>query len=245
MKFIVFLLTLGISAHQLPEMKYSSDVFETSAGELAISFIGHGTLMFEFNDMVIHVDPTMREADYADMPDADLIMVTHQHGDHLDLTAINHVLKPGCPVIMTRTCFNQLEDFKGAVIMGNGDSKTVKGIPVEAVPAYNIEHKRPNGQPYHPKGEGNAYIVSFGDKKVLIGGDTENVPEIKALKGIDIAFLPMNLPYTMTPAMVADAARSIQPLVLYPYHYGNTDPEELVKLLQNEKNIEVRIRELQ
>ena len=78
MKFIVFLLTLGISAHQLPEMKYSSDVFETSAGELAISFIGHGTLMFEFNDMVIHVDPTMREADYADMPDADLILVTHQ-----------------------------------------------------------------------------------------------------------------------------------------------------------------------
>ena len=245
MKFVIFLLTLGIVTLQSSEMKYTRDIFETSGGDLAISFIGHGTLMFEFNDMVIHVDPTMREADYTGMPDADLIMVTHQHGDHLDLTAINHVLKSGCPVIMTQACFEQLEDFKGAVIMGNGDSKTVKGIPVKAVPAYNVEHKRPDGQPYHPKGEGNAYIVTFGDKKVLIGGDTENVAEIKALRNIDIAFLPMNLPYTMTPEMVADAARSIQPAVLYPYHYGDTDPEELVKLLKDEKNIEVRIRDLQ
>jgi len=245
MKTIIFLLTLGVFTLQSSEMKYTRDIFETSDGDLAISFIGHGTLMFEFNDMVIHVDPTMREANYADMPDADLIMVTHQHGDHLDLTAINHVLKTDCPVIMTQTCIDQLDNFKGAVIMGNGDSKTVKGIPVEAVPAYNIEHKRSNGQPFHPKGEGNAYIVTFGDMKVLIGGDTENVPEIKALKDIDIAFLPMNLPYTMTPEMVADAARSIQPAVLYPYHFGDTDPEELVKLLKNEKNIEVRIRDLQ
>ena len=128
--------------------------------------------------------------------------------------------------------------------MGNGESKTVKGIPVEAVPAYNMEHKRSNGKPFHPKGEGNAYIVTFGDKRVLIGGDTENVPEIKALTDIDIAFLPMNLPYTMTPEMVADAARSIQPAVLYPYHFGDTDPEKLVKLLENEKDIEVRIRNL-
>jgi L-ascorbate metabolism protein UlaG (beta-lactamase superfamily) len=244
MKTIIILLSLSVFTLQSSEMKNTRDIFETSDGDLVISFIGHGTLMFEFKDMVIHVDPTMREADYADLPDADLIMVTHQHGDHLDLTAINQVLKDDCPVIMTQTCIDQLEDFKGAVIMGNGDKKTVKGIPVEAVPAYNIEHKRSNGKPFHPKGEGNAYIVTFGDKRVLIGGDTENVPEIKALKDIDIAFLPMNLPYTMTPEMVADAARSIQPAVLYPYHFGDTDPEKLVKLLKDEKNIEVRIRDL-
>ncbi len=213
-------------------------------GDLIISFIGHGTLMFEFDGMVIHVDPTMREANYASMPDADLILVTHHHGDHLDLTAIQHIRKKDCPVVMTETCFRQLDDFEGAVIMRNGDYETVKGIPIEAVPAYNLVHKRGNGEAYHPKGIGNAYLITLGDKRILIGGDTENVPEIKALKDIDIAFLPMNLPYTMTPEMVADAAIAIQPAILYPYHYGNTDPEELVKLLKDQKNIEVRIRDL-
>lgn len=245
MKTLIILLTLGLFTLNPTEMNYTKDIFETSGGDLAISFIGHGTLMFEFNDMVIHVDPTMREADYSAMPDADLILVTHHHGDHLDLAAINHIRKKDCPVIMTQTCIDQLEDFEGAIIMENGDSETVKGIALKAVPAYNIKHKRSNGEPFHPKGIGNAYVVKFGDKTVLIGGDTENVPEIKALKGIDIAFLPMNLPYTMTPEMVADAARAIQPKILYPYHYGDTDPEKLVKLLENEKNIEVRIRDLQ
>ncbi len=245
MNKLMILLVLGVFSLNSAEMEYASDIIETAGGELKISFIGHGTLMFEFNDMVVHVDPVMREADYAEMPDADLILVTHHHGDHLDLTAINHIRKDDCPVVMTQTCQDQLEDFPGAIIMENGESKTVRGIPVEAVPAYNIEHKRSNGQPFHPRGIGNAYIVTFGDKRVLIGGDTENVPEIKAVKDIDIAFLPMNLPYTMTPEMVADAARAIQPTILYPYHYGNTDPEELVKLLKDQENIEVRIRELQ
>jgi L-ascorbate metabolism protein UlaG (beta-lactamase superfamily) len=220
-------------------------VFETSKGDLAIHFIGHGTLMFEFNGMMIHIDPTMREADYAAMPDADLILITHHHGDHLDLTAIRHIRDKGCPVVMTPTCVGQLEGFDNAVIMENGDVRTLLGIQIEAVPAYNIEHKRSNGEPFHPKGIGNAYVLTMGGKRILIGGDTENVPEIKALRNIDIAFLPMNLPYTMTPEMVADAARSIRPKVLYPYHYGNTDPEKLVELLKEDEDIEVRIRDLQ
>ncbi|MFC2115442.1 MBL fold metallo-hydrolase [Bacteroidota bacterium] len=245
MKTTLILLVLSIFTINTTEMKYTTDIFETSSGDLAISFIGHGTLMFEHNGLVIHVDPTIREANYAEMPDADLILVTHEHGDHLDLTAINHIRKNDCPVIMTQACMDQVKDFEGAVIMGNGDNKTVKGIPIEAVAAYNIEHKRSSGDPFHPKGSGNAYVLEFGDKRVLIGGDTENVPEIKALKNIDIAFLPMNLPYTMTPEMVADAALAFRPGILYPYHYGQTDPEELVKLLKDEQDIEVRIRDLQ
>ena len=243
MKILLLLLTI----HLLNPMKteFTKDVHDAGDGELVITFIGHGTLMFEYHDMVIHIDPTMREADYADMPDADLILVTHHHGDHLDLTAIKHVRPTDCPVVMTQACLDQLEDFKGAVTMENGDRKTLKGIPIEAIPAYNVEHKRSNGQPFHPKGVGNAYVLGIGDLKVLIGGDTENVPEIKALKEIDIAFLPMNLPYTMTPEMVADAARAMQPRILYPYHFGNTDPQELVKLLQDESKIEVRIRDLE
>jgi L-ascorbate metabolism protein UlaG (beta-lactamase superfamily) len=224
---------------------YSKDVFSTSKGDLAITFVGHGTLMMEFNGMVIHIDPVMREADYAEMPKADLVLVTHHHGDHLDVTALEHIMKEKSHAIMTEQCINQLEDFQGAIIMKNGDQQTLKGIGIEAVPAYNIEHKRPGGNPFHPKGEGNAYVLEFGDTRVLIGGDTENVPEIKALENIDIAFLPMNLPYTMTPEMVADAARAIRPKILYPYHFGRTDPEKLVELLVDEKDIEVRVRDLQ
>ena len=128
--------------------------------------------------------------------------------------------------------------------MKNGDSRTLHGLKIEAVPAYNIVHKRSSGEPYHPKGNGNGYIVTFGDKRVYVAGDTENIPEMKSLKNIDVAFLPMNLPYTMTPDMVADAVKTIQPKILYPYHFGQTDPKVLVNLLKDSPNIEVRIRKL-
>jgi len=241
---VMVLMSLLSSIFSLSQ-KYEKDVIKTSAGDLNMTFIGHGTLMFEFNGMVIHIDPTMREAKYQDMPDADLILVTHEHGDHLDITAINHILKEDCQVVMTPICLENLEDFAHAVVMKNGDNQTVKDIPIEAIPAYNIENKRNNGNPYHPKGEGNGYVLTFGDTKVLIGGDTENIPEFKTLEGIDIAFLPMNLPYTMTPEMVADAALAFRPAILYPYHFGNTDTDKLVKLLSGEKDIEVRIRNLE
>ena len=128
--------------------------------------------------------------------------------------------------------------------MKNGDTRKVEGINVEAVPAYNIVHKRDNGQPYHPKGIGNGYVLTFADKRLYIAGDTENVPEMSLLKQIDIAFLPMNLPYTMTPEMVADAARSFRPKVLYPYHFGETDTARLATLLKGNRDIEVRIRRM-
>ena len=224
--------------------KFEKDLVRTSAGDLAMTFIGHGTLMFEFKDMVIHIDPVTREADYTKLPDADLILVTHEHGDHLDQTAINHILKDECPLVMTQACLDNLEDFKPAVVMKNGDTKTIKGIMIRAIPAYNIENKRPDGEPFHPKGRGNGYILTFGETRVLVAGDTENTPEIKALKNIDIAFLPMNLPYTMSPEMVADAAEAFRPRILYPYHYGNTNTNKIVELLKDEAGIEVRIRKL-
>ncbi|HYA49289.1 MAG TPA: MBL fold metallo-hydrolase, partial [Burkholderiales bacterium] len=144
-------------------------------------------------------------------------------------------------VVAARSCAGKIKD---AVIIGNGESTTALGLKIQAVPAYNILHKRPDGAPFHPKGAGNGYIVTFGDKRVYIAGDTENTPEIKALKGIDVAFLPMNLPYTMTPEMVADAAKAFRPKILYPYHFGDTDTSKLVRLLQEEKEIEVRIRKM-
>lgn len=242
--FIMFLLIV-IPTSFFAQEKFEKDLVKTSSGDLAMTFIGHGTLMFEWNNLVIHIDPVTREADYTKLPDADLILVTHEHGDHLDLTAINHVLTDDCPVIMTQACLDNLEDFKPAVVMKNGNTKTIKGIKIEAIPAYNIEHKRPNGQPYHPKGSGNGYILTFGDTRVLIAGDTENIPEIKELKNIDIAFLPMNLPYTMSPEMVADAAKAFRPGILYPYHFGNTNTNEIIELLKDESDIKVRIRKLE
>lgn len=225
--------------------QFKSDVVETSQGDLEMFFVGHGTLMFRFQGKVIHIDPTMGEADYAAMPDADLILVTHQHGDHLDQKAIQQIMKSDTRVVMTQACKEQLGDFE-AKVMHNGDVETFHGVGIEAIPAYNIQHLRPDGKPFHPKGEGNGYLLTFGSTRVLVGGDTENTPELKALKGkVDVAFLPMNLPYTMTPEMVADAARALQPEILYPYHFGNTDPQELVRLLENERDIEVRIRDLQ
>jgi len=225
--------------------QYEKDVIQTSDGELEMFFIGHGTLMFKFNDLVIHIDPVMREADYASMPDADLLLVTHEHGDHLDLTAMRHVLKETTEVVMNDITAKKLKDIRCTwVMMNNGEGGSLQGIGVRAIPAYNIVHTRSNGSPYHPKGAGNGYILSFGDTNVLIGGDTENIPEYKKLKmDIAVAFLPMNLPYTMTPQMVADAALSMKTEIVYPYHFGATDTGELEKLLNEEQGIEVRIRD--
>jgi L-ascorbate metabolism protein UlaG (beta-lactamase superfamily) len=130
------------------------------------------------------------------------------------------------------------------IVMKNGDVDTVSGLRIEAVPAYNIVHKRPDGAPFHPKGIGNGYVLTFGKTRVYVAGDTENIPEMKSLKNIDIAFLPMNLPYTMTPEMVADAAKGFMPKILYPYHFGDTDTSRIVALLKGTPSIDVRIRKM-
>ncbi len=220
---------------------FEKDVIKTTAGNLEITFIGHGSLMLKFGGKIIHVDPYNKLADYGQLPKADLILITHEHQDHLDQVALQQVRTAKTMVVLTEKCAGKVP---GAIIMKNGDVRKVGGITVEAVPAYNIVHKRDNGQPFHPKGEGNGYVLTCGDKRLYIAGDTENVPEMGNLKGIDIAFMPMNLPYTMTPEMVADAARSFRPKVLYPYHYGETDPARLVSLLKDNPYIEVRIRRM-
>ena len=221
--------------------QFEKDVIQTSAGDLEITFLGHGTLMLAFEGKIIHVDPFGRVADYAQLPKADLVLITHEHGDHMDLDALAHVRTGQTAVVLTETCAEQVE---GGIVMRNGDTRTVEGVTIEAVPAYNIVNKRPNGQPFHPKGIGNGYILTFGDTRVYVAGDSENTPEMKALRDIDCAFLPMNLPYTMTPEMVADVAKAMQPKILYPYHYGDTDTSKLVALLKEQPGIEVRIRKL-
>ena len=224
-----------------PDKTFESDVLSTSLGELKMTFLGHGSLLFLFKGMEIYIDPFSRVADYSVLPKADIILITHEHMDHLDLTAIGGIRTPKTTIVHTKTCSRQLND---GLVMHNGDKLMVKGLPVHAVAAYNLVHKRPDGSPFHPQGVGNGYILTFGDQQVYVAGDTENIPEMKTLTGITCAFLPMNLPYTMTPEMVADAARVLKPKLLYPYHFGDTPTQQLKELLKGEPGIDVRIRSL-
>lgn len=226
----------SLFSQKMPE----TDQIKSSAGVIELSFIGHGTLMFRVNGFVIHIDPVRSFGSYSDMPKADLILVTHEHGDHLDTTLVNQLRKAGTIMYCNAKSASQV---KWAEVMKPGDKRKVKEITIEAVYAYNIKNKRPDGQPYHPRGEGNGYVITIGNKRIYVAGDTENIPEMKELKNIDVAFLPMNLPYTMTPEMTADAAKSFRPSILYPYHYGDTKTDEIVNLLKD-SGIEVRIRNL-
>ena len=220
---------------------FETDTIKTTAGDLKITFIGHGTLMFAFGGKVIHVDPWTKLADYSKMPKADVILITHEHRDHLDVKALEALRTEKTAVILPEICAGSIED---GMVMHNGDVDIVEGLKIEAVPAYNMVHMRSEGRPFHPKGVGNGYVITFGDKRVYVAGDTENTPEMKNLKNIHVAFLPMNLPYTMTPEMVTDAAKAIKPKVLYPYHYGNTDTSKLIDLMDGSKDIQVRIRKM-
>jgi L-ascorbate metabolism protein UlaG (beta-lactamase superfamily) len=220
---------------------FETDLISTSAGELSITFLGHGSLLMGFQGKNIFVDVFGEVADYSKLPKGDVVFFTHEHFDHMDTKALASIQTEKTVLVYTENCAQTL---KGGIVMHNGDKQTVAGIPVEAVAAYNLVHKRPSGDPFHPKRSGNGYIFTFGGTRLYVAGDTENTPEMKALKAIDVAFLPMNLPYTMTPEMVADAALAFRPKILYPYHYGETDVSKLVGLLKGEKGIEVRIRKM-
>ena len=235
---ISILMATLISPFSTQLSKFENDAIETSAGKLSIYFIGHASLVFEFNGRTIYTDPWSNLADYSTLPKADLILITHQHQDHLDPKAINLIAKDGTQYIETKDVHDEL---KKGTIMKNGEKKTVDGIEIEAVPAYNTTEGRDK---YHPKGRDNGYIITFGNKRVYIAGDTEDIPEMSTFKNIDIAFLPMNQPYTMTPEQVVKAAKMINPKILYPYHYGDTDVSKIKKQLADDKTIDLRIRKL-
>jgi L-ascorbate metabolism protein UlaG (beta-lactamase superfamily) len=236
-------ITIIITAMIIPGYSQEPPEFDkinTSAGIVEMHFIGHGSLMFKVNGFVIYIDPVRSSGNYDFLPKADLILVTHEHGDHLDVKLIEDLKKEG-----TLLFCNQNSKLKvpWAMAMKADDRQEINNIIIEAVPAYNIVNESTMGHPFHPKGVGIGYILTIGGKRFYIAGDTENTPEMKSLRNIDVAFLPMNLPYTMTPAMVADAALAFKPKILYPYHFGDTDTNEIIKLLKD-TDISVRIRKL-
>lgn len=215
-----------------------SEIEQTSQGPLKITPIYHGSLMLEFNGKVIHIDPWSK-GEYSNRPAADIILITDIHSDHMDPEAIKRLKKPGTKIVAPEAVSKTVSD---ALILRNGERKTVDGVEIEAIPMYNLVRGPSEGQKYHTKGRGNGYVLTLGGKRVYISGDTECVPEVKALKNIDIAFVCMNLPYTMTPEEAAGCITAFGPKIVYPYHYRGSELKALTTALQKEKGIEVRLR---
>ena len=203
---------------------FKSDTYSTPLGEITVTPIGHGSLMIAFDGKVIHIDPYGSVADYAKLPKADLILITHEHSDHFDPEAIAPIRKPDTEIISTRLV---AERMPGVRVVSNGETTDWDGIRIEAVPAYNIQRMRSPGVPYHPKGDGNGYVLNFGDFRLYVAGDTELIPEMKELGKIDVAFLPKMLPYTMSDDEFLEAARGVHPKALYPYHFLKADRPRL------------------
>lgn len=223
--------------------KEEVDMFKTANGTPIYMYcIKHGSLRMNIGGKWLYVDPVSKGAqpvtDYSVMPKADVILITHEHGDHLDAGAIEDLTKEGTVLIANPGSQQKLG--KGDA-MANGDSRSVAGIGIKAVPAYNSSADKQN---FHPKGRDNGYVLTVDGFSIYIAGDTEDIPEMKELKKIDVAFLPCNLPYTMTPEQLANAAKSFGPKVLFPYHYGQTEIQQTVSLLSG-SGIEVRIRQYQ
>lgn len=214
-----------------------TDRIPTSHGDLVIKPIGHASFVMQWNGKTIYVDPTGGAGNYVNIPRPDLVLVTDIHGDHLDantLSNIGYVHMVG-PQAVADQAGNASSLF--TTILANGETAPAISIPdlqIEAVPMYNVTEDRLN---FHPPGRGNGYVLTFGDKRVYIAGDTEATPEMLALEDIDAAFIPMNLPYTMTVEMAAEAVRTFRPDIVYPYHYRGSDVAEFERLVGNRSEV--------
>ena len=220
-----------------------TDTFKTASGKsVTITAIKHASLRIQYDGLEIQIDPVGKYqplTDYTKFPKADVILVTHEHFDHFDESAINALKKDGTQIVANPS----VKDMLGfGIAMTNGESRVIaNGINLSAVPAYNTSAGRTQ---YHPKGRDNGYVLALDGLHIYLAGDTEDISEMANLKDIDIAFLPCNQPYTMTPEQVAKAARTIKPKVLFPYHYSETPIKRVAELLSN-TSIDVRIRNYQ
>ena len=241
MAIILAMLGLSLSAYSQTPQQTEVDEFKTESGkEVKLHALVHSSIRIEFGSLELYIDPVRqlgnRTIDYTSMPQADFIFVTHEHGDHYDKDAIKQLSKVGTRFITNRRC----ADMQGyGLVLKNGDKEDLNlGIKVEAVPAYNTSEGRTQ---FHPKGRDNGYILNLDGLRIYIAGDTEDIPEMADIHDIDIAFLPCNQPYTMTPEQLAKAAKTIKPKVLFPYHYSDT-PIRKVTMLLGGSGIDVRIR---
>jgi L-ascorbate metabolism protein UlaG (beta-lactamase superfamily) len=238
MTAIACLMALGCQAQQ------QTDEFTTKSGKkVRFTCIKHASIQINYNGLEIQVDPVGKgmkpETDYSQFPKADIILVTHEHHDHFDSDAIAQLTKASTKIYLNPAVHKM---FGSGKALKNGDKvKIANDITIEAVPAYNTT---PGREQFHPKGRDNGYILTLDGMRIYIAGDTEDIPEMANIKDISIAFLPCNQPYTMTIEQAANAAKIIQPKVLFPYHYNDTPVNKLIPLLARE-GIKVLVRNYQ
>jgi len=225
-----------LSAGLLLFLPLLADDIPTSAGTVKITPIQHASFVMEAGGKVIYVDPA--QGNFDGRAKADLILITDIHGDHMAPKIIAGLQKPGTVILAPEAVAKTVTDAK---VIRNGETQQIGAWKIEAVPMYNLKRGPSEGKFYHDKGRGNGYVLTYGGKRIYISGDTEGIPEMRALKNIDVAFVCMNLPYTMTPEEAADAVRAFHPKAVYPYHYKGSDVKVFEKALEG-SGVEVRLR---
>jgi L-ascorbate metabolism protein UlaG (beta-lactamase superfamily) len=212
--------------------------FSTSAGPVKITPLNHASTLIEAGGKVIYLDPA-KPVKFSGMAKADLILITDIHGDHMDPDSIKEISKSETEIFAPPAVVQTVTTAKP---IANGETKTWQSLTIEAIPAYNLKRGPAPGKLFHDKGRGNGYVLTYGGKRFYFSGDTEGVPEMRALKNIDVAFVCMNLPYTMPPEEAADAVKAFHPKIVIPYHYRGSDLTVFQKALQG-SGIEVRLLE--
>jgi L-ascorbate metabolism protein UlaG (beta-lactamase superfamily) len=214
----------------------AAQVFSSSAGAVKITPLNHASTLIEAGGKTIYLDPA-KPVKFSRLPKADLILITDIHPDHMDLDSIKEVSKAGTDILAPPAV---VQTVTSAQPIGNGETKTWQNWTIEAIPAYNLQRGPEPGKLFHDKGRGNGYVLTYGGKRFYFSGDTEGVPEMRALKNIDVAFVCMNLPYTMPPEEAAEAVKAFHPKIVIPYHYRGSNLKVFQKALEG-TGIEVRL----
>jgi len=220
------------------------DLLPTAEGDLTIQPVDHASLVLMLGDEAVYVDPVGGAGRYADLPPPTAILITHEHGDHFDVPTLEALIgERSPPIIAAAGVAAKLPEAlrQLATVLAYGESGALNGAPVTAIAAHNTSEDRLR---YHPRGLGNGYVLTLGGSRIYIAGDTEPTPEMLALEAIDVAFLPMNQPYTMLAEQAAEAVRTFRPAVVYPFHYARgPEPETFAALLHGFPGVEVRLRD--
>jgi len=236
MKILLLSLFCCFAFAQLGQASAATQTFPTSAGDVRITPLNHASTLIEAGGETIYLDPA-KPVKFAALGKADLILITDIHGDHMDPESIAQITKPGTEILAPPAVVATVTSAKP---IANGETKTWQGWTIEAIPAYNLVRGPAPGKLYHDKGRGNGYVLTYGGKRFYFSGDTEGVPEMRALKNIDVAFVCMNLPYTMPPEEAAEAVKAFHPKVVIPYHYRGSDLSVFKKGLEG-SGVEVRL----
>ena len=231
----MFVFAFAVSAVHAADQ---TQTFPTSSGPVKITPLNHASTLIEAGGKTIYLDPA-KPVKFAGLPKADLILITDIHGDHMDPDSIKDISKADTEIISSSAVAQTVTTAKA---IANGETKSWQGWTIEAIPAYNLNRGPAPGKLFHDKGRGNGYVLTYGGKRFYFSGDTEGVPEMRALKNIDVAFVCMNLPYTMPPEEAADAVKAFHPKIVIPYHYRGSDLAVFQKGLEG-TGIEVRLLE--